>query len=116
MRRTALLAAALVTLALCACKKHPTKAQAKAACEHQIELGYWSGFNKTVAKAGLDPSSPDIKSKGTSALAGQQKTKRWQAQLQKCTKTFARLASVKQINCINKAKTTDAASACLKAK
>ena len=117
MRHIPLLVGTLCMLSVCAsCKKHPTPEQAKVACEHQIELGFWNGFKKTVTKAGLDPNAPDIKAKGEKGLAEQQKSKEWQAQLDKCTQGFARLASVEQINCIDKATTTDAAQACVKAK
>ena len=48
MRRLALVALFVVA----ACGKHASREQAEAACEHEIELGFWSGFEDSIKKGG----------------------------------------------------------------
>ena len=104
----------LVTILLAACGKHATRDQAQAACEHQIELGYWKGFDEALTKSGHDPKDPAMHAQGVQALPEQQKTDAWKAELATCTDTYADKASPAQIACITAAATSDAATACLK--
>jgi hypothetical protein len=104
----------LVALVLAGCGKHATKEQAQAACDHQIELGYWQGFAESIKKSGHDPADPDIHAQGVQALAAQRKTEAWQAELSKCTDTYADHASAAQLECVAAAKTADDSLACLK--
>lgn len=101
-------------LVLTACGKHASREQAAAACEHQIELGYWKGFDEALTKNGHDPKDPAMHQQGAQALPEQQKTDAWKAELSKCTDTYADHASPAQIACITAATTSDAALACLK--
>lgn len=112
MMRLVLLA--IVTAALAACSnQRPSHADAEAACEHQVELGFWEGFAKSVEKQGLKPDDPKAKQIGQDGLEQNKKTDEWKQAVAKCTDTFERLASKDQIKCVMAATTPAASQACL---
>lgn len=97
-----------------ACKKdRPTREEAQAACAHQIELGYWSGFDEAVRSQKLDPKDPAVKARGDAGLVEQRTTPDWTAAVGTCTDGFAKMATKTQISCVMAAKTVDTATACL---
>lgn len=104
---------AIVTAALAACSSKPSHAEAEAACEHQVELGFWAGVAESAQKQGLKPDDPKAKQIGEAALAQNKQTDEWKQAVAKCTDTFERLASKDQIKCVMAATSTDAAHACL---
>ena len=107
MHRLMLIAAlALAT----GCHKHATRAQAEAACEHEIELGYWKGFDGAVA----NPNDPAIHAEGEKALVEQKASKAWKDELAKCTDGAVDEATPEQTDCITAAKTEAEATACAK--
>ena len=101
-------------LVVAACGKHASREQAAAACEHQIELGYWEGFDAALTKSGHDPKDPSMHAQGVQALPAQQKTDAWKSEIATCTDTYAEKASPAEVACITAAATSDAAIACLK--
>ena len=105
---------ALIALFITACGKHASHEQAQAACDHEIELGFWKGFDESLAKAGHDPKDPDTHKMGVSALADQRKGDEWKKALDDCTKGFESGATSEQLECVKAATTVDAAQACLK--
>ena len=87
--------------------------EAAAACQHQMELGFWSGFESSLKSRGHDPADPAIHAAGEKALKDQQAGKDWKAELDKCTDGYLKLATKAQMKCVTGAKTADAAQACL---
>ncbi len=114
--RGILVAAGVVLSMGVGCQGRPSPEQARAACDHQVELGFWKGFDQSVRKQGLDPSSPEIRKQGEDGLAKERKGKEWLAQVQKCADGYQKLATKKQLDCIQAAKTSDESLACLKEK
>ncbi|MBL9017769.1 MAG: hypothetical protein JNL83_26520 [Myxococcales bacterium] len=110
--RTLIVLSILVTAA-CG-KSHVSRESAQAACEHQTELGFWKGFDSSVRKNQLDPAAPEVKAQGVEGLAEQRKTPEWKAVVDKCTDTFVKAATDKQVKCVMAATTSEAAQACLK--
>ncbi len=104
----------LVAFVLGACSaKHVSHELAQAACEHQIELGYWKGFDESLAKAGHDSKDPDLHKMGETALVQQKKGDDWKKALDECTKGFEEQGTTAQAECVKGAATTDAAMACV---
>jgi hypothetical protein len=103
---------ALLVLFTAACAKQATPEQAQAACDHEIELGYWKGFDESIAKAGHDPKDPDIHAMGEKALPDQKKSTEWKSARDSCAKGMEH-ATPDQLTCVSAATTVDAAMACL---
>lgn len=102
-----------VLLAGCS-TKHVSRERAQAACDHQIELGYWTGFEGSVKDQGLDPKDPKVKASGVSNLAEQRATKEWAAARDKCADPFEKAATEEQLTCVIAATTQEAALDCIK--
>lgn len=101
-------------LAASACSgDHPTHDEAAAACTHQMELGFWTGFEGSLKARGHDPADPAVHAAGVKALQDQHATPEWKQELDKCTDGYVRLATKAQIKCITAAKTADDAKACV---
>ena len=103
---------ALLLLFTAACAKHASHEQAVAACDHEIELGYWKGFDESIAKAGHDPKDPDIHAMGVQALPDKKKSDEWKSARDSCA-TGMENATPEQLTCVTAATTVDAAMACL---
>jgi hypothetical protein len=105
MRRILLVASILLVTA---CHKHPTREKAEAACEHEIEIGFWKGFNGAVGNA----NDPETHKQGEAALVEQKQSKAWKDALAKCTDGAMDEATPEQVDCILAAKTEDESLAC----
>ncbi|HTJ46088.1 MAG TPA: hypothetical protein VL463_28480 [Kofleriaceae bacterium] len=103
---------ALVLLFVAACGKHASRAQVEAACEHEIELGFWSGFEDSIKKGGHDANDPELHAMAVKALAEQQQSDGWKAQLKTCTDGSVDQMTPAQYECIVAAKTVQAGIAC----
>ena len=104
----------IVTAALAACShSRPSHAEAEAACEHQVELGFWEGFGESVQKQGLKPDDPKAKQIGQEGLEQNKKTDSWKQAVATCADKFERLATKDQIKCVMAATTPAASQACL---
>ncbi len=114
MRRKLIVAGIVALLVGAGCQGRPSREQSRAACQHQVELGFWSGYNKSITRQGLDPTSAEVKKLGVDGLAKEREGKAWKAQVEKCAKSYQKLATKKQLDCITTAKTSDEALACVK--
>ncbi len=93
----------------------PPRASAEAAtraCLHQIELGFWQGFEGTLAKNGVamdDEQRATGKAGFDEAMAGAEA----KAEVAKCVEGYTRLATPEQAECIAAASTSEAAQRCI---
>jgi hypothetical protein len=103
----------IVVLAACSAK-HISGDDAQAACDHLTELGFWTGFEESIKKAGQDPKDPTVRAQGEQGLIDARKSDEWKAEVSKCADGFAESASQQQVTCIMAAKTSADGTACLK--
>ena len=86
---------------------------AQKACEHQIGLGFWQGYEKSFKAKGVELDAA-AREEGAMELEKLRADPEYKAQLEKCTDGFAKLATQANIDCVLAAKAPADAQACLK--
>lgn len=106
-------ALALSATAACGSKIGVDRVVAEKACAHNIELGFWAGFEKQLTTQGIaidDARRAEAKAHLAEVLASDE----YKGQLGKCTDGFAKMATQAQMDCVTGAKSPAEATACLK--
>jgi hypothetical protein len=94
------------------CSKQPvTHAAAENACRNRIELGYWEGFERSLAAKGviLDNAA---RATGQTGFGDIMSSPEGKAALAKCVDGYLKLATAAQVECVTDAETSLAAAAC----
>ena len=104
---------ALGGTAACGSKIGVDRAVAEKACAHNIELGFWAGFEKQLTAQGIaidDARRAEAKTHLAEVLTSDL----YKGELAKCTDGFAKMATQAQMDCVSAAKSPADATACLK--
>jgi len=114
MTRLALLFFASTGLsAACSPAPRASVEAATRACVHQLELGFWQGFEGSLAKNGVamdDEQRATGKASFDELMAGAE----GKAEVARCVEGYTRLATPEQAECVAAAKTSEAAQGCIK--